>query len=117
MHGRRTVPLRLPAEQTAILRPELLGAAAGALEDLWRPERLSEPASVAREGAIFVRLLDALDQGEIDLPDEEARARVEVLGEDFDQTSNYRGITATHDTHRALLDVLGGPSCDGGWPR
>ncbi len=114
MRGRRTVPLRLPAEQTAILRSDLLGGAAGALEDLRRPERLPDPAALAREGTIFVRLLDALDRGEIDLPDEEARARVEALGENFDRTSDHPRITAVHDAHRALLDVLGGPSCAGG---
>jgi hypothetical protein len=106
--------LELPADQTAKLHPELLGAVAGALEDLQRPERLPDPAAVAREGAAFIRLLDAFHQGKIDLPDEEARARVEALGEGFDETSHHSKITAIHDAHRALLDVLGGPSRDGG---
>jgi hypothetical protein len=117
MGDQRVVPINLPAEQTAILRSDLLGGAAGALEDLRRPERLADPAALAREGAIFVRLLDALDQGEIGLPDEEARARIEALGENFDDTSGYPEITATHDAHRALLDVLGGPSSDRGCTR
>ena len=111
MRGPGIAPLRLPAEQTAILRSDLLGGAVGALEDLRRPERLSDPGALAREGMIFVRLLDALDRGEIALPDEEARLRIGRLAEGFDQASDYGPISATHDAHRALLAILGG------WPR
>jgi hypothetical protein len=108
MHGRRTVPLGLAAEVTAILRDECFGGIAGALEDLQTPDLISDPVATARDGAIFARLLEALDRREVGLPDEEARARVELLSESFDKNYDYPHVVATHDAHQALLDVLSG---------
>lgn len=116
-HGRRTVPLQLPAEQTAILRSDLFGGLAGALGDLQTPAKLSDPADNARDGAILLRLLEALDRGEVDLPDEEARARVEILADGHDETVGYERVAAVHDAHHALLDVLCGACPGPGAPR
>jgi hypothetical protein len=102
------VPLRLPSGQTAILRAELFGALAGVLDDLSVPEGLSDAAATARDGAVFARLVEAFDRGQIDLPDEEARARIESLAENHDEDAGYEQTTAIHDAHHALLDVLGG---------
>lgn len=107
-HGRRTVPLRLPTGQTAILRSDLFGALAGTLEDLAVPEQLFDAAATARDGAVFARLVEAFDRGEIDLPDEEARTRIESLAENYDEEAGFERMLAVHDAHHALLDVLGG---------
>ncbi|MBS1863290.1 MAG: hypothetical protein JSS68_16455 [Actinobacteria bacterium] len=95
----------------AILRDDLCGGLAGLLEDLEKPERLPDSEAAVSEVAIFRRLLTALDEGRIALPDEEARLRIGRLAEGFDQASDYGPISATHDAHRALLTILGG------WPR
>ncbi|MBS1889235.1 MAG: hypothetical protein JSU06_18815 [Actinobacteria bacterium] len=102
------MPLGLTTAQTEILRSDLFGGLAGVLEDLRTPEKLSDPAKNARNGATFVRLLEALDRLEIDLPDEEARAMVAAIADDFDGNSDYAETTAIHDAHHALLDRLGG---------
>ena len=108
MHGPSTVRLGLATEQTVILRSDLFGGLTGALLDLRRPERLDDPAATAGEGAVYARLLEALDQGEVALPDEEARAEVEKIAASFDKANAYSWVSTIHDAHHALLDVLGG---------
>jgi len=102
------VPLGLPAAQTAILHDELNGWIAGIEEDLANPKGLPDREAVAGEAAAFGRLLAALDAGEITLPDEEARAAMARAAEGYDEAAGYEHVTAVHEAHRALLDVLGG---------
>jgi hypothetical protein len=91
-----------------ILRAEFFAGLDSTLDDLKTPERLPDPVATAREGAIFARLLEALDRRQVSLPDEEARARIERLAMNFDRTWDHSEIATTHAAHQALLDVLGG---------
>lgn len=102
----RLVPLELPTQQVAILRDDLLSWLFGIGQDLKIRDRLRDPAATVREGHAFRRLLSGLDADEIELPDEEAHRSLEQAARGFDQASGYGEISATHDAHRALLDVL-----------
>jgi hypothetical protein len=113
----RVVPVDLPTWQVAILRDDLCGGLAGLLEDLEKPEKLPDPEAAVREAAVFRRLLTALDEGWIALPDEEARGRIERMADGFDEANDYAPTVATHDGHRALLDLLGGAGRERGCVR
>jgi hypothetical protein len=103
------VPFILPDDQKAALRDDCMSALFGVLDDLAvSPEKLRDPLATAREGEVFRRLLEALDQGKIAVPDEAMKARFERLSESYDRMAEYGEITTTHDAHRALLRVLGG---------
>jgi hypothetical protein len=102
----RLVPLGLPTQRVAILRDDLLSWLYGINQDLRFPDRLRDPGATVREGQAFRRLLSALDADAIELPDEEAYRSLERAARGFDQASGYEEISATHDAHRALLDVL-----------
>jgi hypothetical protein len=104
--GPRVVPIDLPSAQTEILRDELLGWLAGIEEDL-EAGPLPDPSEVACEADAFRRLLTALDRGEIELPDEEARTALSRAAEGYDHASAYERVRAVHDAHQALLTLLG----------
>lgn len=105
--GARVVPIDLPIWQVAILRDDLCGGLAGLLEDLEAPNKPPDPEAAVREVAVFRRLLKALDDGSITLPDEEAQAQIERMAEGFDRANDHSTVSATHDAHHALLDLLG----------
>lgn len=107
-HGRRTVPLRLPAAQMAILHDELDGWIAGIEEDLADPKGVPDRDDALGEAEAFRRLLAALDDGEIVLPDEEAHAAMAKAAEGYDEAAGIEKALAVHDAHRALLDLLDG---------
>lgn len=86
----RRVPLDLPDDHRRLLR----GALGDALADLAVPGRIREPEKVLTRATTYGRLLDALDRGEIAVPDEAARAAVEEIAD--------VGCAATED------DALGG---------
>jgi hypothetical protein len=93
-----------------VLRELCLSALHGLLGDLARaPERLRDPAATAREGEVFRRLLEALDKKEIEVPDEEMRARLDRLSDNYDETEDYEEVSTNHDAHRAILRVLTRP--------
>lgn len=106
--GRRAMPVNLPAEQIKILRSDLNDWLAGVREDLERPDRLPNPERARREADAFERLLAGLGQGEILIPDEDARAAIESAAEGDDRDSGYAEIAAIHDAHHGLLALLGG---------
>jgi hypothetical protein len=112
--GSRLAALDIPPEQIALLRRDLFGSLTGVLEDLRRPERLRDPVGSAAEGAILLRLLEALDQRRVALPDEGARALIGRMAEGYDRANGYGPIVATHDAHRALLSLLGGADVEPG---
>lgn len=107
-HGPRTVPLTLPDDQRGAIREDCLSALHGVLDDLATPDRLRDPAFTAREGEVFRRLLEALDSEEIQIPDEEMRARVRRLSDSYDDMENAAEVISTHEAHHALLRVLDG---------
>jgi hypothetical protein len=109
----RVVPIELPAAQTAILRSDLLGWLAGIEGDL-ETERLPDPGAVTREADAFRRSLMALDRGEVEVPDEEARSVLGRAAEGYDDANGYETVVAVHDAHHALLSLLdGGGLADG----
>ena len=105
--GPRVVPSTFRDAQTEILRDELLGWLAGIEETSTNRRGLPDPSATVREADAFRRLLTALDRGEIELPDEEARAALGRAAEGYDEASGYERVVAVHDAHHALLSVLG----------
>jgi hypothetical protein len=106
--GRRAVPLDLPAAQITILRDDLGDWLAGVRADLEVPEKLRNPDRSHREAEVYERLLQALDRGEILVPDEEARMAIEAAAKAHDEEFNFAEISAAHDAHHGLLTLLGG---------
>jgi len=106
--GGSLVPLDLAPQHLPILRDHLNGWLDGAQEDLKTPDRLRRPEKTRQEARSFERLLTALVTGKICLPDEGARAAIEVSAAGHDEESNYAEVVAIHDALHALLDVLGG---------
>jgi hypothetical protein len=102
----RVVPVDLPDHQIEILSDELLGWLAGIEEDLESADRLPDPGAVISEADAFRRLLTALDDGEIEVPDPEARSVLGAAAEGYDEANAYTRIVAVHDAHHALLAVL-----------
>jgi hypothetical protein len=102
----RVVPVDLPVSQTEILRDELNGWLAGIEEDLEAGLRPPDREAAADEANTFGRLLVALHRGEIEVPDEVARAALEQVAEGYDEASDYERVVAVHDAHHALLPLL-----------
>jgi hypothetical protein len=83
----RRVPLDLPDDHRRLLR----GVFGDALADLAGPGRIRE--QTLTRATTYGRLIDALDRGEIAVPDEAARAAVEEIA-DEDRTANDRVAVA-----------------------
>ena len=73
----QAVPIIFSDPLIDLLKQEVHGWLAGVEEDLETPENLKDPEASVREAAVFRRWLEALDRGEVMLPDEEARATIE----------------------------------------
>jgi hypothetical protein len=108
VHVSGPVMTNLPPEHVAILRQRFFGGLHGALQDLQIPWALRDPVATAKDAAIYLRLLEAIEEGRLELPDEEARIRMEDLARSWDETDDYELIASTHDAHWALVDLLGG---------
>ncbi len=104
----RVVPFILPDAQAVALREDCVSGLYGVLEDLTIPDRVRDPVATAREGLIFRRLLEALFDGQITVPDEEMRERFERLSESYDRMEEAEEVMTNHAAHRALLGVLDG---------
>lgn len=104
----RVVPFVLPDAQRKALRSYLNSALHGILGDLRTPHALRDPSDAAREGEVTRRMLEALDEGEITVPDEEARERIERIARGFDEAEEYDVVSTLHDANEALIRVLGG---------
>jgi hypothetical protein len=103
----RVVPVDLPPAEAGILRTELVGRLDGIELDLAHPEPLEDREASVREADAFRRLLTALDQSEIALPDEDARDALDKAAEGYDEASGYVRVCAVHNAHHALLSLLG----------
>jgi hypothetical protein len=104
----KVVPLILDDAHREALRENCLSALHGVLGDLKNPDRLSDPVATAREGEVFRRLVEALFDEQITVPDEEMREQMQRLSENYDQAENADEILAAHDAHQELLAVLDG---------
>lgn len=104
--GGEAVALDLPESQRKILRDTLASCLEGVSGDLKRPDRLLDPHRAQREADAFERLLAALDLGAISLPDEEARAAVEVMVRSIEGDSDCAQVIAEHDALHGLLEVF-----------
>ncbi|MBK5220281.1 MAG: hypothetical protein JJE35_10930 [Thermoleophilia bacterium] len=74
--------------------------------DLRTPERVPNPEKARREADAYERLLAALDEGKIIVPDEAAREAVEVMVLAAEEDTNYAEIIAEHNALFGLLGVL-----------
>lgn len=108
MGGGSLVPLDLPPQHIPILRDRLTTWLDGVREDLETPDEVQRPDQAWQEARAFERLLTALTTGKICLPDEPARAALEVSAAAHDKESDYAEVAAIHDALHALLGVLGG---------
>ena len=106
--GRRAVPVDLPVAHVAILRSGLSDWIAGARDDLTGSATLKDPDGTRQECAAFERLLSGLNEGQIFVPDEAARAAIEAASAAADEESGYAEALAAHEAHHALLELLGG---------
>ncbi len=102
------MPLDLPAKHIPILRDRLTGWLEGVREDLKTPERMEQPDEACQEAQAYERLLVGLTTGQIFLPDEAARAAIEIAATGYDEGSNYAEIAANHNALHGLLAVLEG---------
>jgi hypothetical protein len=106
------VPLRLSDPHKEALRDECLSALHGVLGDLAIPDRLRDPTVTASAGEVYRRLLEALDAGEIRVPDEEMRA---LLGREFDlyrKAEKVDEVMSRRGAHLAILSVLDCPAAE-----
>jgi hypothetical protein len=108
MGGGSLVPLDLPPQHLPILRDHLTMWLDGAREDLETPGEVQRPDQAWQEVRAFERLLTSLVTGKICLPDETARAAIEVSAVAHDKESGYAEVVAIHDALNALLEALGG---------
>jgi len=106
--GGEAVPLDLPASQVKILRGTLTDCLEGVSGDLKTPEQMPNPAKARREADAYERLLAALAEGVIVVPDEAAREAVEVMVLAVEEDTDYQQIIAEHDALFGLLALLGG---------
>jgi hypothetical protein len=104
----RAMPLDLPAEQKKILRATLMSCLEGVSGDLKTPDLVPDPEKARREADAYQRLLVALDQSRIIVPDDAAREAVEAMVLSVEEDTDYAEIIAEHDALFGLLSLLGG---------
>lgn len=104
------VALDLPAPQAGLLRRILSDCLDGVRRDLRHRQPLPDAAAASRDADTYERLLAGLDQGEMCLPDEEARQAVEAIATSTDQQNDYARVIAEHLALYELLARLGGGS-------
>jgi hypothetical protein len=106
--GGKVVPLDLTDSQITILRETLATCLGGVRGDLKAPDNGVNLVRASQEADVYERLLRSLDWGELVVPDEAARAAIEVMAIASDEESNYAEVIANHDALFGLLDRLGG---------
>jgi hypothetical protein len=106
--GGEAVPLDLPDPQVKILRGTLTSCLEGVSGDLKTPDRVPDPEKARREADAYQRLLAALDQGQIIVPDDAAREAVEAMVLSVEEDTDYAEIIAEHDALFGLLSLLSG---------
>ena len=104
--GRRGVLLDLPPSQVTILRGLLADWLEDVRRDLTHPEGMRTPDLARQDAEAFERLLSGVASGQILVPDETARAAIEVAANAYDEASEYAEIVANHDALHGLLAAL-----------
>lgn len=104
--GRQAVPLDLPPSQVEILCGLLDDWREDARSDLAHPTGVQNPDLTQREAEAFERLLLCMEQGAVHVPDETARAAIEVAARAYDEASEYAEVVAHHDALHGLLAAL-----------
>jgi len=102
----RLVPLDLPEGQARILRRDLSGWIDSLEADLREPERLADPERARADLDAYRRLLDAVKEGGVRVPDAEAHRLLREAAEAHDEESGYAEVAAVHDAMHALLAAL-----------
>lgn len=98
----------IPESQRQLLRDIFDAGLSAATE----AAELSDPEGAPVRAAIYERLLEAVDTGEVKVPDEQARATVEEIATATDEENQYSLVVAEHDALHTLLGLLGGPRND-----
>jgi hypothetical protein len=111
--GGKAVPLDLPAPQVKILRDTLTSCLEGVSGDLKTPDQMPDPEKARREADAYERLLAALTDGVIVVPDEAAREAVEVMVLAVEEDTSYQRIIAEHGALFGLLSLLGSVEAEG----
>jgi hypothetical protein len=106
--GGEAVPLDLSDPQVKILQGTLTTCLEGVSGDLKTPDLVPDPNKARREAGAYTRLLTALDQGRIVVPDDAAREAVEAMVLSVEEDTDYAEIIAEHDALFGLLSLLGG---------
>ncbi|MBS1893831.1 MAG: hypothetical protein JST59_21240, partial [Actinobacteria bacterium] len=107
------MPLILSDEHSEALREKCMDGLQSVLTDLARPDLVRDPAAAAVEGEVFRRLLEALDNEQIKLPDEEMREHFGRVAASYDRMENAEEIITIHDANELLLGILDGSRPEG----
>lgn len=106
----RCIPLDgIPADQRRLLRDIFDAALDAATEAVERSAGDPGPDGALVRAAIYRRLLGAVDMGEIEVPDEQARVVVEEIVIAIDAENQYPLVVAEHDALHNLLGLLSNP--------
>jgi hypothetical protein len=104
--GRRAVPLDLRPSQVTILSDLLADWLEDVRRDLAHPEKMRCPDAASRDAEALDRLRSGVVGGRVLVPDETARAVMEVAALAYDEASEYAEIVANHDALHGLLAAL-----------
>jgi len=102
------VPLRTPERHRGFLLETFSLGRAVIAESLARPETPAEPPRKHREADAYNRLIAAIREGSIVVPDPDVRRVVELLLEANDHETDYGRVVAEHAALVGLLDQIGG---------
>ncbi len=100
----RRVPLDLPPEHHRLLLDIFSGGLRAATEGVEKGS--PDPARSRARAAVYGRLIEALNRGEIVVPDDAARAEVEEIAEATDRENDYATVVAEHDALGGFLARL-----------
>ncbi|HET7589265.1 MAG TPA: hypothetical protein VFK14_03630 [Solirubrobacterales bacterium] len=102
------VPLRTPERHRGFLLETFSLGRAVIAESLARPKTLADLPRKQREADVYDRLIAAIREGSIIVPDPDVRRVVELLLEVNDHEADYGRVVAEHAALVGLLDQIGG---------
>lgn len=105
-HGRLAVRLDLPPSQIEILCGLIDDWREDARGDLAHPSGVRDSDLIRREAEALDRLAVEVEQGEVLVPDERARATIEAAAKAYDDASDYAEVVSHHDALHGLLAAL-----------
>jgi hypothetical protein len=79
---------------------------AAASSDLRLPDRVADPDRNYMEVAAAARILDAIEDGSLPLPDPAARVLLDEMASFHDEDARYEEVVKTHDALHAFAGLL-----------